>query len=482
MRKMLASALFLLLLPILAFAQEEEVKIVHFGVGHGDCTLIIVKDYDMTDPAKPRLQTISTLIDTGEQENGEGLWNAVWPYIKNAGGKRLDYLIISHLHKDHVGGAGRLLEYLEALYQDERKRNVPNDQREYKWFDELEIIDRLSYDDPSHPLYAPWDARAPVNGFVARYQYYSRLHSNKTPPQQVFVGTDIFADRKLRNTQMRCVAANGVVAKSRLAPPIRATSPTTPKNENDLNFAFLLRVGNFRYFTGGDLTGDPTQTDMETPLIKEMNRAWTTEYKNTGWIDKEPFHVCALKVGHHGSRRSSNGNFIDYLKPYMAVIEAGHRRYRSSGGGTEPLPKKEVIGRFLGAQQLDGITWRNAPPPLNYNYDIGNRLFFTYTIKRSPRARVEREPREELGKQNNLANYLNTTYLTWDLVRRQDIILSVRGKSLSVAADLQDAPVIEISRLRRFKNMRPISTEIPGPQLTCAKAHRNLRLPLYDGN
>ena len=65
----------------------------HFiDVGQGDCTLIQTED-------------AAILIDTGTTEKSYD----VVTYIKNLGIKKIDCLIISHPHEDHIGGAADVL-------------------------------------------------------------------------------------------------------------------------------------------------------------------------------------------------------------------------------------------------------------------------------------------------------------------------------------------------------------------------------------
>ncbi len=66
-------------------------------VGQGDCTLV-------------RLGDISVLIDAGE--NGKG--SDVLDYLYDIGIKKLDYVIGTHPHSDHIGGLDTVLEHVEV--------------------------------------------------------------------------------------------------------------------------------------------------------------------------------------------------------------------------------------------------------------------------------------------------------------------------------------------------------------------------------
>lgn len=68
---------------------KDDTASVHFiDVGQGDCQLIIADD------------GTTMLIDAGESEYGSHVLN----YIKDLGITRLDYVVGSHPHSDHIGG------------------------------------------------------------------------------------------------------------------------------------------------------------------------------------------------------------------------------------------------------------------------------------------------------------------------------------------------------------------------------------------
>lgn len=77
----------------LGLSQNENVAVngdftVHYiDVGQGDCQLIRTKDK-------------TVLIDTGERENSQKVIN----YLKAQGVAKIDYLIGTHPHSDHIGG------------------------------------------------------------------------------------------------------------------------------------------------------------------------------------------------------------------------------------------------------------------------------------------------------------------------------------------------------------------------------------------
>lgn len=76
---------------------EGAVQIHFIDVGQGDCELIISDGESM-------------LIDTGEKENAEN----VCRYIRNQGLEKLDYMLLTHQHSDHMGGASEIINSIEV--------------------------------------------------------------------------------------------------------------------------------------------------------------------------------------------------------------------------------------------------------------------------------------------------------------------------------------------------------------------------------
>jgi competence protein ComEC len=267
----------------------QHVTITHLNVGQGDAAVVQVKSG----------RTI--LIDAGLPGKGR---DVVVPWLRKNGITRLDAIIASHFHADHIGG---IPEVIEALTPDSI----------------LLVIDRGS----QLPL--------PRNRTYAQYSKSAGKARRRRPARPGFVL------HLGGNVSLSCVAANGVVAR-------RGIVAWDRRNENDLSIAWVLsasvtvddRQCVFRYFTGSDCGGYPgTHTDLETPLSTVV-----------GMVD-------VLRVNHHGSRNSTNEKFLNALRPRVAVISVGdNNRYGH--------PAPESLERLQSCASIQAIyqTERGATP------------------------------------------------------------------------------------------------------------------------
>lgn len=74
----------------------DKLNVLFFDVGQSDCELIIVNGKTM-------------LIDAGNRSDGELIVNA----IKGLGISKLDYVIGTHVHEDHIGGMSYIVDSLD---------------------------------------------------------------------------------------------------------------------------------------------------------------------------------------------------------------------------------------------------------------------------------------------------------------------------------------------------------------------------------
>ncbi|WP_270182394.1 ComEC/Rec2 family competence protein [Alkalihalobacillus sp. CinArs1] len=90
----LAFIFFILILfqPFIAVADEASAELHFIDVGQADSILVLQAGKAM-------------LIDAGDNKDGD----KVSSYLKNLGIKRLDYLIATHPHHDHIGGMDQIV-------------------------------------------------------------------------------------------------------------------------------------------------------------------------------------------------------------------------------------------------------------------------------------------------------------------------------------------------------------------------------------
>lgn len=79
-------------LPTEDIIKSEELQIYFFNVGQADCILV-------------RSNCKNMLIDAGDNEDGSLLVK----YIKRLGIRKIDYLIETHVHEDHIGGMNNIV-------------------------------------------------------------------------------------------------------------------------------------------------------------------------------------------------------------------------------------------------------------------------------------------------------------------------------------------------------------------------------------
>ncbi len=316
--------IYLLLFLTSGFCSAQDLIIHHIDVGQGDCTFI-----------QTRGKTI--LVDAGNSGKGESV---VIPYLESLRVSRINYIIASHYHADHIGG---LDEVLDA-------------------FDVDTVFDRGTI----HPL--------PRSKIYA--SYVKAIGS--TPRVIVQPGT--------RFSIAPCIALHFVAADGKCegAQPT-AIDETTERSidENSLSIAFTIAFVDtislsatnpelrtrFTYYTGGDLTGydDRDAIDLETPVASLVG------------------HVDAMKVNHHGSRSSTNQTFISTLSPACVFISLG---CNTSYGHPAPevisrlhlVPTIRWIYQTEGKSTLDPKQKMVGTSVLKF-YTKGDSSYFTVTWK-----------------------------------------------------------------------------------------------------
>lgn len=292
-------------------------EIRHLDVTGGDSTLIFVKNND------DNKILYKLLIDAGAEGGGGARlvsYLAALAELKekvNVGGSDeelpvLDCIVATHYHLDHIegftrfGGAGILF-------------------RRY--------LDNGGYTANGNLLTPRNDVGKNVKRTTLFGQYTSTVQNNKVggqPAQRVALpfiaaGADLTkaAPVVLRlgeNTgvTLTCYCANGILADGTNVLGTQRGVKNREPSPNDVSLAFVLEWDDFRYFTAGDLSGDPTLQsyfDIETGLVN---------YLAGGPLKNKP--VTVLRVSHHGSEHSNQDALFAKLKPKLIVVSCNTKK------------------------------------------------------------------------------------------------------------------------------------------------------------
>jgi beta-lactamase superfamily II metal-dependent hydrolase len=288
-------------------------EIYMFQIGQADAMLVV----------GPGPQRRSMLIDLGvSNEPGfSGRFSAqlVGQRIIDITGKRaVDYFLLSHLHSDHFGSGDSGITALVA----------------HGGFKVGTIID-------TGPLGAKYVKRsAGATDYVARTADWvtqgkvGRVVRPTFGNGQIDLGAGVTIDVQAFAGQTG-PGDPGVHARYEQAHPNHYASK--PTSENDLSIALKLQVGDFEFWSAGDLSGaqgpgtaelsgsSKNYTNIELPMVKR----WKADNRETD--------VEIYRASHHGSQYSSTPQLLTALDPEVILYSA-----RSGYGHPTPAMVKRA--------------------------------------------------------------------------------------------------------------------------------------------
>jgi hypothetical protein len=264
----------------------------HIDSGRGNATFILAPDGttilidcgasneapEVSAPARP----------DGSRRPGEWVAAYALRHARAAARDALDYLIVTHIHPDHVGDVGpAAARRMNGTYQLTGVSDVD------RLMPAKVVLDR-GY--PDYGLLPP-----PAVPFTSNYLAW--LDERRRTGREVArldVGSD--SQIKLRSASrysdfaVRALAGSGRIwngtgtSSHSLFPDIASLAAENRPSENMLSLALRLSYGRFSYYTGGDLICDTQDgrfpwMDVETPVARVAGRVEVAVANHHGYFD-----------------------------------------------------------------------------------------------------------------------------------------------------------------------------------------------------
>jgi len=218
----------------------------------------------------------SLLVDTGWPGNDGRDATRIQAAMSDAGITRIDHLLVTHFHVDHVGGAPELVKRVQIG----------------------EFLDHGPNREDSD---------------ITRHDYAAYLKAIEGKPRRIVHPGDKI---NLPGLDAIVITADGehIAAVPGVKPTPNPYCATEPKwdldeTENPRSAGVLITFGKFRFLDLGDLT-----KAKEIPLVCPANLLGTVDF---------------YLVDHHGFNLSNSRAFVDAIHPRVAIMDNGAHKAAS---------------------------------------------------------------------------------------------------------------------------------------------------------
>ena len=259
--RFLVLALVTLLAGPLTFAANKPFQIFFVDVEGGQSTLFVASTGQ------------SLLIDTGWEYNAYRDANRIAKAAKLAGIKKIDYVLITHYHQDHVGGVAQLVAKMPVETFIDHGPNREDTAAMNHLYGEYQTATAGK----NHILAKPGDT-IPIRGLDVK----------------VVSADGNLIDQPLTGAGEQNSACEGVQQK--------ATDPS----ENARSTGTVITFGALKIVDLGDLTWN-----KELELMCPLNKLG---------------HADILVVSHHGLDQSNSPALVHALQPRVAVFDNGAKK------------------------------------------------------------------------------------------------------------------------------------------------------------
>lgn len=313
--------------PIPAW-KSGELMIHHISTGRGNATFVLLPDgttllidagaISPIDWRTKQPRTLPIHPDTTRQP-GEWIARYVRRCLAFQSDPRLNYVLLTHLHDDHIGSPVLAPKHKSGQYAlsgiTELADHIPIGT----------ILDR-GWPDYSYPR--PLDADSLVLNYRRFLAYQTQQKSLSVAQLRAGRADQITlihqANRYKNQVEVRTVLANGNLwtgqgqATRPLFPDLASISPAQYPTENMCSLGVRIQYGNFSYFSGGDIPGvlrfgEPAWHDVETPLAAVLGP------------------ISVMLMDHHGYDDAQNETLLAATRPQVLVVPAWHDSHPDTG-------------------------------------------------------------------------------------------------------------------------------------------------------
>jgi hypothetical protein len=294
---------------VLSAWKDGYLDIHHINTGRGESVFFVLPDGTtmlvdagaMAD-AKPR---VTDPKPDGSRNPGEWISRYVRHFSPNPSAPKLDYVMLTHFHDDHIG----------ELYPGLKTSGKGN----YILTGITEVAENIPIGKLVDRNWPDYDFPAPLNEkYVQNYIRFVKwnVENKKLKAEQFRVGANdqftLLRDpQKYPRFEIRNLAANGQVwtglgnSEHNCFPAIKDLSPSEYPGENRCSSAIRVSYGKFDYYNGGDLTtGAPgTWQDIETPVGQVCG----------------PVEVC--EADHHAYFDAMGVPFLQAVRPQVIIVQ-----------------------------------------------------------------------------------------------------------------------------------------------------------------
>ncbi len=264
---------------IFASDRGDKLKVTFLDIGQGDCEII----------RTPSGKII--MIDAGD-DRANAADGAILPYFAANGIKKIDILIMSHAHRDHIGGLLALIPKIEigAVYE-----NRVSSTQMY-----AEILKLLKA--KNIPVYKIWkDDKIDLGDGIEA----AVLHPPKEWKTLPDMGKPKNSRSSLDNMKVGDLTSYSFVkSMSKEDTGSVVIESAGDNNLNDFSIVLRMQYKNMVYQFGGDAEA-PAEDEILATVPEKMIKTYV------------------YKVCHHGSATSSTPAYLAKLRPEVSVISCG---------------------------------------------------------------------------------------------------------------------------------------------------------------